>query len=721
MLILYPILITLNIALGLIPLIKGKKSRLISNLSFSLSCFALSYWMFSCYFLWTTENMLFWVRHAFVGPSLLPIPLLVFIYSYPKKTTKYISIKWGIFAVAGIIFAILSLTNFIVIDMKSMTDVTFNYGHNLFSLYFLGGIATVLYKAIKGILDYDGLDKEKLIYFSVGLITTLVFGALFNLILPMLGISQYTYLGPLFISFLVVFSFISIIKHELLEIKVVITKAASYFIGGAIILCSFIFLYSLPIKIENKLGMIAAIGIFWGLLGERIRFWIQKPLDRKILHETYDIAETIKKISKKLTKALEFEYAILSIINAIGDVIPFSHHQAYLYTEEKKAYHYKTFLAHAESSLYLPNDSAIIRYFEENQELSFIQNIPSDILAEMPKEQSGMIEIIVPLYSDKELCGLLLLGQKTMNGGYTSYDIEFFSKMIKALRPILERIVLHEIAQKRTLSLMKEREKTKKELKKHIEDKNNLEKEYELSGEIQRSLLPETVPSITNYIFDAEFIPAKKISGDYYQFFQFSEEETGIFIADVAGKGVVASYVMFVVHALVSKSIDAKSSPKEITENLNNLFYRNKSIPKQVPFVYAKLNNKYNTFTYCNAGHEPPIYIGKGKVSSLESTGFFGGASENEEYDEEKIELNDGDAILLFTDGLTDAEGKDGNKYDIERVKSICKAYAQGGVFEKRLFQLVMEDWDKLIKDDGELKDDLAFIGIEHRKAKYLT
>lgn len=241
---------------------------------------------------------------------------------------------------------------------------------------------------------------------------------------------------------------------------------------------------------------------------------------------------------------------------------------------------------------------------------------------------------------------------------------------------------------------------------------DKIEKDLQIATGIQTRLLPEKIPTTPNAKIESKFIPSRGVSGDYYYFFQFSETKVGILIADMVGKGVAASYYMFVVHGLVKKCVNEQLAPKEILYKLNNLVYEERSLDKHVPLLYGVLDSEKGTFTYTNAGHEPWLHISEGKVIEKVPTNCSLGLGPNEDFEEESISLKDGDRLFLYTDGLTDIKNSDGERYGTDRLLEAVKHLNTTSIHTNSLLSNLIEGWFSYGEGSNENDDDLAIISV---------
>ncbi len=181
------------------------------------------------------------------------------------------------------------------------------------------------------------------------------------------------------------------------------------------------------------------------------------------------------------------------------------------------------------------------------------------------------------------------------------------------------------------------------------------EQELQRAREIQQSLLPKEIPQLAGFEVAGAWLPARTVSGDYYDVFKLDGHRLGICIADVAGKGVSAALLMANVQAAVHAFASSAESAASICSKVNRLLCENVAIGKFVTFLYGVLDSETQTFQYCNAGHLYPIHITGGAAQMVDEGGAVLGVFPAWVYKDTVIALRPGDRLLLFTDGITEA------------------------------------------------------------------
>jgi sigma-B regulation protein RsbU (phosphoserine phosphatase) len=184
-----------------------------------------------------------------------------------------------------------------------------------------------------------------------------------------------------------------------------------------------------------------------------------------------------------------------------------------------------------------------------------------------------------------------------------------------------------------------------------------LDRELQIVGEIQRSLLPSELPSIEGFELSAHYETSARAGGDYYDFFPLSGGRWGLFIADVSGHGTPAAVLMAITHAIAHAQPGTHTPPGALLAYLNNQLARAYTLDGTfITAFYAVLDPANRTLTYSSAGHNPPRLVRDGRVLSLdESGGLPLGIAAGQIYEQSTVALQNGDLLLLYTDGITEA------------------------------------------------------------------
>jgi phosphoserine phosphatase RsbU/P len=202
------------------------------------------------------------------------------------------------------------------------------------------------------------------------------------------------------------------------------------------------------------------------------------------------------------------------------------------------------------------------------------------------------------------------------------------------------------------------------------------DEELQRAREIQDSLLPKKIPQLAGFEVASAWQPARAVGGDYFDVLKLGEDRLAICIADVSGKGVPAALLMANVQASLRASVRDLDSPARVCSIINGMLCESIAADRFVTFFCGVLDAASCTFRYCNAGHTYPILVSSGAVRTLDQGGGVLGVFPAWTYQNSSVDLISGDRLLLFTDGITEAEGPHGEEFGMEKVAAFAKAHA---------------------------------------------
>ena len=240
--------------------------------------------------------------------------------------------------------------------------------------------------------------------------------------------------------------------------------------------------------------------------------------------------------------------------------------------------------------------------------------------------------------------------------------------------------------------------------------KERMESELRIARNIQMSMVPSVFPEIDGLDMYASMTPAKEVGGDLYNYLLL-DDKLYFCIGDVSGKGVPASLFMAIVTRGFRTLALTGKSPAEIATRLNFELTENNDEGMFVTMFICRLDMKTLQLEYCNAGHNPPI-IGNadGQFTFLDvlpnaPIGLWPGL----EYEGEEIELLDNQRLLLYTDGLNEAENRQQEQYGEDRIVKLLTSHSSSNCHD--IIEALKADTD-LFRDGAEQNDDLTMLAI---------
>jgi phosphoserine phosphatase RsbU/P len=207
---------------------------------------------------------------------------------------------------------------------------------------------------------------------------------------------------------------------------------------------------------------------------------------------------------------------------------------------------------------------------------------------------------------------------------------------------------------------------------------SSLNYDLDMAARIQQQILKQDFPVYKNdnrFDIFAHMIAAKHVGGDFYDFFKIDDDHLAFFIGDVAGKGMPAAIYMAVCRTMLKSIGSEVTAPAECIYKVNNMLIPESDITTFVTVFYGVLNLKNGELRYCNGGHNLPYLVtSEGEVTELNDVGgLLLGKFEDAGYQETSIQLNPGDSIVTFTDGITEAENESGEFFEEQRVIDYLK------------------------------------------------
>ena len=195
------------------------------------------------------------------------------------------------------------------------------------------------------------------------------------------------------------------------------------------------------------------------------------------------------------------------------------------------------------------------------------------------------------------------------------------------------------------------------------------EQELDKAREIQEGLLPKKIPQVRGLEVAGTWQPARVVGGDYFDVLKFSESNIGACIGDVVGKGTSAALLMANLQASFRAFASEAVSPRTLVSKLNEVISNNIAADKFVTFCYCTIDTTYNRLTHASAGHCPPILFHKsGEAVPLKEGGTPLVIFPDRKYEDAGLQLESGDRLVLYTDGLTEAMNSDEQEFGERRL-----------------------------------------------------
>ncbi len=243
-------------------------------------------------------------------------------------------------------------------------------------------------------------------------------------------------------------------------------------------------------------------------------------------------------------------------------------------------------------------------------------------------------------------------------------------------------------------------------------EKERLERELELARELQQSILPQEFPNLPGFNCAARSRPARRVGGDFYDVIPLSKGRVGLVMADVSDKGLAAALYMALTRSLIHAEAKHSSSPRQVLLKIHKLLLEMGEADMFVTVFYGVLDPTEGTFRYARAGHDRPLLYSPntGECRFLAAEGILLGLVEEVRLEEVSVNLCSGDLLVLYTDGITDANSPTGEFFGRERLRDTVST--AGGVSAHDLCDLIFEHVD-CFQAGAVQHDDMALLVVK--------
>jgi serine phosphatase RsbU (regulator of sigma subunit) len=246
---------------------------------------------------------------------------------------------------------------------------------------------------------------------------------------------------------------------------------------------------------------------------------------------------------------------------------------------------------------------------------------------------------------------------------------------------------------------------------KNLEEREKIERELALAQETQASLLPRFLPQFENYCIHAFNSPTRYVGGDFYDFQQLSSGEWVGVLADVSGKGISAALLSSMVLGALSMEFHSGTQPQEVLNRVNQLLCE-RSLPYQFVTLFLFLLSPDGTGQFISAGHTPAYLFrsATGRIEKLFSEHHFLGMFDFASYQSRTFRLDKGDILVVYSDGLTDAQNQQEEMFGKERLLKIIRQEAPSGshALEQKFLEAIEEFTQGMPQTD-----DITFVVVE--------
>jgi phosphoserine phosphatase RsbU/P len=294
--------------------------------------------------------------------------------------------------------------------------------------------------------------------------------------------------------------------------------------------------------------------------------------------------------------------------------------------------------------------------------LTDLANAPE--LAHLRGTSFGATSVMVtPLLYGKQNMGVLVLANGPTSTAFTQSDFVVFKSIAEQSAFALYNAIIYSEAN----------------------EKKRLDHDLEIAQDIQRLLLPSEAPVINGFEISGINIPARHVSGDYFDYIKVDEDRLGVAIADVSGKGVPASIIMAICRSVLRSQATGNPSPGDVLQKVNRQIYPDIKEDMFISMAYVILDHVRNTMLLSRAGHDAPLLYQRASesVTPIKPLGMVVGIDSGSVFDritsDFALSLERDDCLLLYTDGVTEALDEKGDEFGFDRVVQCVRDSAPSG------------------------------------------
>ena len=246
-------------------------------------------------------------------------------------------------------------------------------------------------------------------------------------------------------------------------------------------------------------------------------------------------------------------------------------------------------------------------------------------------------------------------------------------------------------------------------------EKKRLDHDLEIARDIQRILLPAEAPAINGFQISGINVPARQVSGDYFDYIRVDDERLGIAIADVSGKGIPASLIMAICRSVLRAEAARNPSPADVLRKVNRQLYPDIKEDMFISMAYLILDHERNGITLARGGHDAPLLYKQQSqsVTPVKSPGMVLGIDSGNVFDritnDFAVPLERDDCLILYTDGVTEALNTEGDEFGLERTTESVRASASDGA--QAIVRRIIDDVRNFAGSQPQ-NDDITLIAI---------
>lgn len=501
----------------------------------------------------------------------------------------------------------------------------------------------------------------------------------------------------------------AIIRYQFLDVRFIIRRSFVYSATSGLLVGAYLLIYNkaksavnsvlgLNLPLVEVIFLLIAVIAFQPLLS-----LIESLVERWFFNAAPDYQNFLQRLSREMLSVMNLKQLQEKITHSLRQAL--GTESVYLFLEDEQQAAFTTVVATNGRPDETRSDviQTEVRFRRDGQFVPLLARMESPVYSEDvqpqvtdPREREALgrlrPKLLLPLSHHGELVGILSVGAKQSQQPFSYEDMTLLTLLSNQATIAIENSRLYQ-------------EKL---------EKQRIDEELNVAREIQRMLLPRQLPDSPYFDIAAINLPSHEVGGDLYDFVELPAGAMGVAIGDVAGKGVPGAILMSNLLAVFRATAGRSLHPGEVVENLNAQITRATTPEKYATFCYAVLSPAENRLAYTNAGHNYPVLVRRdGLLVEFCLSDLIVGVCEDADYHEHTIALEAGDAIVFYTDGVSEAVNQHLQEFGKDRLFEVIKAgrhdSAEG--LRNRIYEAVLQ-----FTGDMPQADDLTLVVVRMKK-----
>jgi sigma-B regulation protein RsbU (phosphoserine phosphatase) len=396
-------------------------------------------------------------------------------------------------------------------------------------------------------------------------------------------------------------------------------------------------------------------------------------------------------VTGTLARPLNLEDTLEAILDGLQQVVRYDAAAIYLFTGDEMQVETEAtrgYPVDLRKGLQLLVGEGIVGWVAKSRESVIVADTEKDTryVSARPSTRS---EMATPMMTGGDVIGVFNLESDRVDS-YTEMHLELLQAFAAQAAAAVERARLLDVSMER----------------------RNLERELGIARDIQTSFLPKDDPEVPGYEIAGLNLPYSEVGGDYFDFISVHDNQLGVAISDVAGKGIPASLLMAAYRASLLAEIRNQFTLRTIVAKVNSLLTESTDQGKFVTAFYGVLDTTNHVFTFVNAGHNPPILRrGDGTIEPLLDGGLALGILPDSRYEERPVSIWPGDILLLYTDGVSEAADPADSQFGTDRLEELLEELKDRSA--RQIVDAVLDRVIRFAGGPGELNDDLTVVCLK--------